>query len=266
MTYVAVLDIASFIWDHNDYEANEPKYHVMMHRMLNLQDHLIRNKSQILLRFELYDQIMIEFPHAIVSSRFSDFTHRTLRFFMDIGERMKIFPARTLSITSAPILFKDHFSATTKSEVQYLLNQIHSEPKPDVKFFTYEYLWAGGNLKTVNGNDELEHETLVADDVKYLEKFFTRYRLTFEHNNKHDRYNEGTYISGLSCYNDRTQDTRHAQSLLDTSKKHGNNYYNYDLINDVWVVFRQTRDNIYHAHDERNLSNIPNEIRKHFSK
>jgi hypothetical protein len=265
MQYLAAIDISSFIWEEAHYNDNEDAYFIMMGQMLDVQDRLIVNKSNVLLRVELYQRIMVEFPYAIVSGKFHDFSRRTLKFFADLGDRMEVHGSTNNHVASNPNLIKDHFTPETTVEVQYLINQIHRQEDPTIKFFTYDCVWAGGLLQTTEGQQNVQHETLVAQAVN-LDAFFNKYKNTFEFSDKHERYKAGQFVSTLSCYNERLADNRKAQQLLDSAILDGRNYYNYDLENDVWVVFRPTRDNIYHAHDESDVEKIPGGVRRRFSK
>jgi len=77
---------------------------------------------------------------------------------------------------------------------------------------------------------------------------------------------KGNFESQLSCYCDN--DASIVQDILDKRCKtcFGNNsYYGYDSLNNVYVVFRITLNNIYHAYDMYDIERVPQEVKKEFN-
>jgi hypothetical protein len=269
MEYIAVIDISSFIWSQNDFDENKNKYYELMQSLPNLYSKIIENKTSVLLREELYEQILANFPYNITNENY-DFQLSTLDFLTNLGSRMVVYSATKITtIKSIPDINKNYYNKATEQEIVHLLTRIHTIRIPASKFFTFQYLWDyDGNLNTVNktGNVKYEVETICYDNEEELDHFFSRYRRIFDHNPKHNQFNTGESISPLSCYNERRGNKVNAQLFLDEAEQFNNLFYNFDTVNSVYVVFRNTNNNIYHGYDEGNLNNIPSEIRRKFNK
>jgi hypothetical protein len=270
MEFIAVIDISSFIWCQNHFDANTSKYYELMQSLPNLFTKITDNKTNVLLRKELYEQILSNFPYRIIPNENFDFQVTTLGFLTTLGSRMIEYPSTDItSISSIPDISKQHFNGNTKVEVRYLLNRMHTQRTPPSKFFTFGYLWNyEGNLNTIDDNDKVNHEieTICYDNELSLNNFFSNHRRMFDHNPKHNLFNAGEIISPLSCYNERIGNKDKAQLLLDESEQYNDLFYNFDTSNNVYVIFRNTNSNIYHGYDERNLNNVPSEIRRKFNK
>lgn len=267
MEYLASIDISSFIWCQDDFASNTNKYYLLMQTLPSLYTHITNNKTNVLLRAELYDQIILGFPYNKIPSANFDFQISTLGFLSNLGARMVVYPrSDATTTTSKPQLIKDHFSTSTNLEVRYLINRLHTIRVPESKFFTFSHIWnCTDNLNTIN-DDTYEIETVCYDSNVDLEAFFLRYRRVFEHNPKHNLHRAIGNISPLSCYNERIGDKNKAQNLLDRAEQNGDTFYNFDIANNVYVIFRNTNGNLYHGYDEPNLLLIPSEIRKKFNK
>lgn len=270
MEFVAVIDISSFIWCQKDFARNTNKYYELMQSLPNLYSQISENKSNVLLREELYEQILLNFPYSIIPSDNYDFQVSTLDFLTNLGARMIVYPSINISsISSNPDISKQHYDGTTKLEVRYLLTRIHTDRIPENAFFTLGYLWNhSGNLTTINSTDQIpyETETIQYDNELSLSRFFSRHRKKFDHNPKHNQYNSGGRTSPLSCYNERSGSIDKAQLLLDESEQFNEHFYNFDTVNNVYVVFSNTNNNLFHGYDEENVNNIPSEIRRKFNK
>lgn len=269
MEDIAVIDVSSFIWSQNDFDENKNKYYELMQSLPNLYSKITENKTSVLLRGELYEQILANFPYTKTNENY-DFQHSTLDFLTNLGSRMVVYPvSEVTTMTSIPDISKNYFNWITKQEIINLLTRIHTIRIPLSKFFTFQYLWNhDGNLITLNntGNVKYEVETICYDNVEELDGFFSRYRRMFDHNPKHNQFNTGENISPLSCYNERIENKLNAQLLLDEAEQFNDLFYNFDTVNNVYVIFRNTNTNIYHGYDEGNLNNIPSEIRRKFNK
>jgi len=268
MKYLAFVDLSSFIWSENDFKASPNKYYEVVQGMPELFNQLKINKSFVLLRQELFRQIQLEFPYKITEKKFYDFQKMTLTFLSKLGSKMIVYSnTSNINITSNPNLEKNYYSQTTNEEIRYLITRIHSETNPANILFTFKKLWNhDGDLSTCNQNISIKHKTIYSDDKKELEKLFLKYKNIFEHNPKHSKYKAGQYESHLSCYNDRKKDTTKAQKLLDEAFQYGNAFYNFDLKNNVMVVFRRHEGNKYHGFNHNNPETLPSDVRKKFSK
>ncbi len=278
MNFNTVLDISSIIWDKTDFEVNMDKYYKLVNGISTLFDKLEKENPKILLRNELLDEMINDFPFDSLPNHFYDFGKVVYSFLGNVGSNMITYSDQIISdIVSIPDLIKAHYNDTTKNEVNYLIAKIHTDSESQNVYFTFEYLWNGvDKLKTEVGEDAKEYETIISDNENELEDFFTKFKSIFEHNHRHDKtiYNtkekweeaedRDGFVSRLSCYNE--EDDVITQELLDNGLKSGECYYNYDSINEVWVVFRCHLDNKYHGYDENNPEKIPNKVRKHFNK
>lgn len=267
MKYVAVLDISSFIWCQKDFEENKEKYFDLMGKLPDLYEQLLENKAAILLKEELYHEIIQFFPYNSMPNGYEIFERLTFDFLSKIYKVHVYDSIDNSEIISNPNLVKEHFSKSTNEEVRYLITRIHSVQEPKNVFFTFEKLWEyESNLTTSLKETKFEYETVCSDDKNILIKYFEKYKKKFEHNPKHDKYKTGAKESPLSCFNERTGDITKAQELLDKSYEDGNSSYYFDVENNVWVVFRNHEENKYHGFDENNREKIPAWIRKLMSK
>jgi hypothetical protein len=270
MEYIAVIDLSSFIWDQTDFDTNKNNYYMLMQSLPNLYTKIEENKTQVLLRTELYNQILSNFPYSNIPHENYDFLVLTLNFLTGLGSRADDYSDSDIkSISSNPDISRQYYNYTLKTEIRYLISRLHSIRTPLSKYFTFDYLWnSKENLKTTNsiGPDSYEIETIRYDNQVKLDAFFQKYRRVFEHNPKHNQFKTGSSISPLSCYNERIGNKDQAQLLLDDAEQFSDLFYNFDTLNDVYVIFRNTNNNIYHGYNEQNENNIPVEIRRKFNK
>jgi len=285
MDFHTVLDISAIIWDKDDYNSvNRRQYYGLMNSTLNLLDKLKKEQPKILIREELLNELINNFPFDELPDNFYAFGISVYDFLSTTGSNIITYPDKVTSgIISIPDLVKPHYNETTKKEVNYLISKIHADTETDNVYFTFQYLWDDNEdkLKTQVSEDVKDYETIVCDklvkpnsELTVLDSFFAKFKPIFEHNPKHDKtgYNSREYWeiaedkdgfdSQLSCYNGK--DNLKPQELLDNGKKYEDCYYNYD--NGEWVIFRCHLDNKYHGYDEYNPHRIPNEVRKHFNK
>ncbi|MDP2161336.1 MAG: hypothetical protein Q8K02_12680 [Flavobacterium sp.] len=267
MKYVAVLDISSFIWSQKDFEENTEKYYDLMSKLPDLYDQLLSNKAMVLLKTELYNEIIQFFPYNSMPNGYELFDRLTLDFLSKISNMLVYESIDNEDIVSNPNIIKEHFAESTSKEVRYLITRIHSNQEPKNVFFTFERLWEyKGNLTTSILDTTFEYETVCSDDKEVLINYFDKYKKKFEQNPKHNKYKSGSKESPLTCFNDRIGDVTKVQKLLDESYESGDSFYNYDLENSVWVVFRNHEENKYHGFNENDREKIPASIRKIINK
>ena len=278
MDFNIVLDISSIIWDEADFKANTSQYYKLVNSISMLFYKLDEEKPNILLRDELLNEMRATFPYGKIPYGFSDFEFQTLNFLSNISPITYTDSIKS-NIISIPNLIKPYYNDTTKSEVLCLISKIHSDDELENVYFTFEYLWdKNDKLLTKASGKSKVYETIISDNENELEEFFAKFKPAFEHYSKHDKtpYNtkekweesddKDGFISRLSCYNN--VDIIEPQRILESRypKKLGEYYYSYDTVNEVYVIFRFTRLNIYHAYDEYNIERIPNEVKQHFNK
>jgi len=261
MEFNTVIDISSIIWNKEDYNSNMNEYYKLIYSVSMLLEKLKKSKSKILLRDELLGEMINGFPFDRLPNEFHTFGDIVYLFLGKIGSEFITYSDSTVTdIISIPNQIKEYYNDITKNEVMYLIFKIHSDDFKSV-YFTFEYLWEGlDNLRTKTGKDFKEYETIISDKENDLNDFFAKIEPIFEHNPKHDRIKSGNYEASLSCY-DGTN-TELPQKLLDNSIEINEIRYNYDSLNDVWVVFRCHLDNMYHGYDENNSNKIPNIVRE----
>lgn len=268
MNYQAVIDVSIFIWCEKDFAENTNRYYDLALQVPALFEKLNENKSLVLLRNELYTEIMQYFPYSKIPRGFSDFESLTFSFLGSLGSRLITYEGNESNISSIPDLIKVHFSNSTATEVKYLIGKIHTDRAIQSVFFTYSYLYGSKkNLKTVEKeNGTVEHFTVVSDVNDHLGSFFSSTKPIFQHSEKHHAgIKKGGYRSRLSCYDERIGNVK-AQKILDGATFVDGEYFGYDYEHDVYVVFKNTRLNIYHGYDEEDKGVIPQRVREKFNK
>lgn len=267
MSYVAVLDASSLVWDRDDFEANKNNYFELKTDLIQFIDKVEKERPNILLRSELLNQMLMGFPYDQMPNSFAPFKNIVYGFLGKIGSELIQYNADdSISLTTVPQVIKPHFVEEMILEMKYLLNEMHSNGERQTVYFTFKYLWGGnGNLKTAEDHAcEKEYLTIVSNDDS-LNKHFSQLKKIFCHSGKHHDGNEqGDYVSPLTCY--KGNDATLAQKYLDQSMQVGRKHFAYDDLNNVYVVFFCTINNEYHGHDEINLNKIPAKVRIKFAK
>lgn len=281
MKFFVVLDISSIIWNRADYEANTHNYYELAEHISQLIEVLQRERPEILLRNELLYEIVNGFPFDVLPKHFESFGTLVYLFLSSIGSNLITYPAYKIpNIVSIPNMSKTHYSDNTKIEITYLVSKIHIDDEIKNVFFTFSYLCGKiDKLRTKEGENSKEYDTIVADRGDNLEKFFANLKPKFEHNPKHNKSphktreaweaaeNKREFISQLTCYNGI--DNKRPQQLLDKAIKVEDCFISYDDDKEVWVVFRCHEQNKYHGYDEydeNNPTKIPIAVRTHFNK
>lgn len=273
MSFTAVMDISTFIWCEKDFYENKNQYIVLKNLAPSIYTQIKELKLPVLLRDELFQSIMIEFPYNMVEEIGYDFQKLTLEFLTDTFSSWILYSENDdNSITSNPELKKAHFSNNIKAETQsQVCHFFYNGQNPEHKFITYNYFFNQSNNLFVNKlNNNFEIDTLRYNSEKEIIEFFEKYRIKFEHNPKHRAeqyydYERNENISAFSCYHKQGQ--AEAQRLLEDAFLFEGNYYHFDLENNVYIRYIKTNGLIYHGHDLVNEgNNIPNKVKKYFSK
>ncbi len=279
MNFNIVLDISSIIWDREDYNKNKNEYYNLQLYISILLEKFEKEKPKILLREELKNEMTDKFPFNELPENFYEFGNLVYSF---LGNSSFILYENHVnnSIISIPNLKKEYYSEEIKQEINYLISKIHSDNETRHIYFTFQYLWNKNNvLKTKTDENSKEYKTIISDKDHNLNDFFENLKPKFEHNKKHNCHhnrtreawenteNKKNFISELSCY--RTKNDKKVQKILDKSIKYKSTYIGYDSENEVWVIFRNHTDNMYHAYDEYdcdNIDKIPLSIKSKFNK
>ncbi|BEV05944.1 hypothetical protein [Chryseobacterium gambrini] len=268
MSFAVAIDISTFIWCEEDYNANRDRYYNLLTIAPSIYEKISELKLPLLLKKELCESIMIEFPYNMINEISYEFQHITLSF-LTTTDWYPYLNNEEKSVKSSPILVKEYFSDNIQKEAQsQVCHLFYNGDNPEHKFIAYEYFFNQNNNLVLSKHDQnTEIDTLCYNSENDIIKFFNSYKIRFRHNPKHDRYKSGGIVSPLSCYNDRTQDVTKAQELLEKAYRLGDDFYCFDEENNVYVQFVSSNDGTYHGFDvsdERN--NIPSVIKNKFNK
>jgi len=259
MTESAVIDLAAFVWDKDDFNEDKYAYWQLISHKIKLLDELKKNKLKLLCRNQLRDNIWAEFPYNNAPISTKDMSNRITIFLTT--SKFEEYPSKIKKeLVSIPNQIRLHFSETIQKENSYLLSDMYTSDTTYF-YFTFKKIWNGiSKLILKKNDDEKDISVIVIKEEQDIIFFFNSYKPIFEHNPKHDRIKSGDYESSLSCFNGI--DNTIPQKLLDTAIEYKGVYYNFDSNNDVWVVFRNHLNNLYHGYDEINEQKIPIKIRK----
>ncbi len=265
--FTAALDISTFIWNPQDFERNKHHYYELISLSPTVFSEVKKNKIPILLRGELYELLLTEFPYVSINGINPDYGRTTLSFLVDVNWTIYA-DGDTSHMLTNPNIIKAYFSEDIKRESGSQIVHLFQNVQPEIKFITYHCFYEGqDDLLIERRDDKVKIETLNYSSEKEITTFFDKHKIKFKHNPKHDKYKAGGKISPLSCYNERTADITYAQKLLDTSCQVGSDFYNYDSTNEVYVVFVDSNDGTFHGFDLSDEGdNVPEDVKKTFNK
>ena len=273
MSITAALDISTFIWKEDDYNENKTHYFGLLEVIPVVYEQVINHKIPILFRKELYELLHIEFPYNMARTISNDFEPLTLSFLSKTSSNWSLYNFfNEDSITSVPLIIKPHFSNTTQTEARSQIGHIFiNYPFLDYKFIAFNYFYNHtDNLTLTKDNESKVIETLNFSSSRDVLHFFDKYKIKFKHHTKHRRegyydYDRQEQVSPFSCFHN--QGASAAQELLDKAFFYEGHYYNFDLVNNVFVRFNMTIAFEYHGHDLLDEgNNIPNQVKKKFNK
>jgi hypothetical protein len=277
-----VLDISSIVWDESDFNTNAIlHYKLASEVILFIQAFENCQNLKLVARVELLSNAMSLFPHKITNRReLFDFKRRTKQFLSNRFRDFVSYDIDSAVVCSQPNICCDYFSPDLKTEIGYLITEIHNNSEKHF-FCTFSTRWQDDkNLKTNNGNEKEHHTVIHKNSSPTIEEYyFNNIRSIFEHNSKHDSCKgvyydiKGEKINPLSCYDERKKDIKIPQELLDNSKKIGSERYSYDTQNKTFVCFKSHSDRKYHGYDlydeditDNDLRIVLQKIRKEFQK
>lgn len=265
----AVIDVSAILWNPEEFDHNLVKYYQIGGSLSSLMDRLVREDVIYLLRDELLQELFNGFPLNDLPSDFSDLGIAVYDFLSKIGDRIVTYESKAGKIKSVPDLVKKHYSESVRTEMSYLLRKIHSK-EVYIAYFTHTLLHGcTDSLQTVGDRRSKEHDTVFFDEEETVERYFLQFKRIYRPSPKHkydpkqEHTRKGVSIAHISCSDEE------AQELLNTAiceKGKEDCYYNYDLKHEVYVVFPQELNNIFHGYDEQNIYQIPAVIRKHFNR
>lgn len=272
MSFIATIDISTFIWCEEDFNANKNHYYNLLKIAPSIYQKIKEQKLPVLLRAELCGYIIGEFPHNMVNAISSEFGGITLSFLTNT----RWFPyidGYDKTITSTPQLVKPHFSDNTQVETRnQVCHLFNNKQNSEYKFLAYKYFFNQDKNLVLNKLGEIiEFDTLSYSTEEEINHFFESHKFKFEHNPKHTRkirYSDGEKISPFTCYH-QTDGKAKAEKLFEEAFPHEDFFYNFDLDNDVYVRFLKTHIDrpIYHGHDlSDEHENVPNKVRNKYNK
>ncbi|MBI2274727.1 MAG: hypothetical protein HYU70_13090 [Bacteroidetes bacterium] len=268
MSYTAAIDASCFIWDQQDYQANTFQYLDLTDKLTTFIDIVAKEKSMIVIREELVNELVNGFPLVLLPDHFYEFGSKVYTFLAGIPPaRFIMYAPNNTGVVSSPDIVKAHFNADTQQEVSYVLTYLHNKPaNPASYYFTYEYIYGSNNdLETKTKKKTNTCSTVFFDDEQTLKNFFLQFKKIFEHNPKHHNGKQpGDKASPFRCYDGKN--TAIPQDYLDRSFFDNNRYYFFDVIHEVYVVFFNHEQNKYHGHEESDLTKIPHRVRQHFNR
>lgn len=267
MNFTAILDISTFVWNQGDFNINKHIYYELIDLAPVIYQQVRDNRVPILLREKLYSLLMSDFPYQNINEINTDYCTLTLSF-LTSTEWFPYEDGETSSVSINPNIVKDHFSDGLKKESDSQMLHLCVNEASGYKFLAYNYFHNHTeNLLITTQTNPIEIDSLWYQSENDVVKFFEKYKIKFKHNPKHDQYKAGGKVSPLSCYNERLGDATKAQNLLGTSYPLGNDYYNYDAENGVYVRFVDSNDGTYHGFDVSDEGGkIPHEIKNKFNK
>lgn len=272
MNFTAAIDISTFIWCEQDYNANKNHYYNLLEVTPTVYDKITKLRLPVLLKKELLKSIMEEFPYVMINQISYEFQNLTLDFLIN-SNWYPYSDSDDNAITSVPLLKKMHFSDSIKFETQNQISHLfHNGKNPEHKFIAYRYFFNNENNLILNKQTvDNEIETLIYSTEKEIIDFFEKHRLKFEHNPKHTRalrYSDGEKISPLTCYHQPNGKAR-TEKLFEEAVFHDGYFYNFDLDNNVYIRFLKTHVDkpIYHGHDLSDENqDVPDKVRNKYNK
>ena len=270
MNFTAAIDVSTFIWSNDDFDAQRHNYYHLIRMMPSMFEQIEKCKMELLFRQYLYHLIMAEFPYIMVNDISRDYGRLTFAFFVNTVDNWRLYSKMDVELTSTrPPIIKKYYSHQIQAEIQCQIDHIFYHEEQIHKFITYSYFYNYDTNLTISDGQKraLEIETLCYNSEEGIAKFFDDHKIKFEHNPKHNIYKAGGRISPLSCYNERLKDTTQAQQLLSSAVLLEGDYYNYDSDNSVYVVFVATGGTMFHGFDLSDEGeNVPHSIKSKFNK
>lgn len=272
MSFVAAIDISTFIWCEQDFNTNKNQYYNLLKVVPTIYEKIEELNLSVLLRVELYNSITGEFPHKMVNMISKEFGELTLSFLTKTNWFSYV-ENDDETIAPLPELKKKHYNENISIELQSQLCHIfYNNTKPENKFISYNYFFnCNDNLVLNNKIETIEVDTLNYNTEEDVIKFFNKHKLRFEHNPKHTRnvrYMAGEKISPFTCYYQSNGEEK-AKRLFKEAIFCNGYFYNFDIENGVYVRFLKTHIDrpIYHAHDlSDENNNVPHEIKMKIKK
>lgn len=273
------IDASAIIWDEHHYEENRYLYRNLLLGLSKMT--LALENLKILINPELQSELINGFPYSEISKQDNDLwgnIDSLYSFLSNIGSKAIPYEKINLEgLISNPNQIKAHFNDRTQSEVHELMGYFHENPDKRRVYFSFSMFWNESDILVTELDEQEEHKAVIIDRGTEFDEYLNQFILKFEHKSKHDISQYGNkeawlnrdanedFISQLSCMSTGPEE---AERLLNKryDVEFGNDsFYCYDSVNEVYVVFRKTGNNIYHAHDEYDIRKIPKVVLSHFN-
>lgn len=265
MNFYSVIDTGAIVWDLPDMEANERKYYALSNLFGDFIEVMKVEKPKILFRKEFREHLMKEFPWTSNgASKFWELS-RDVYSFLSNTELAQFEVSEDDGTSSNPNIMYEYYSENVRTEVGYLIRELHSSVS-NIKYFTFCPIWnTGENLITIKEGDEDKSYETIVHCTNELQNFIRNLRPKFEHSPKHNklisrkdiargyRLIDGKKIYPFSA--NYSHNPEYAQILLNNAISHelepGKLYY-YDNENNespTFVCFMNTGGRVYHGFD-----------------
>ena len=261
MEFYTVIDTGAFVWDRNKLEEDDRRYYALSALLIDFLNVMKVEKPTIFLRGELRDQIFCEFPWEFQGIPNFWELSRSVAAFLSNADITQFDASVIDDTTSQPTIIYEYYSDAVKSEIGYLIREMHSNTS-NIKYFTFCPIWnEKEQLVTKRGETEKLYETVV-HCTNELQTFIEGLKPKFVHSQKHNRLIRKVdiergfrLIDGKRVYPfsaNYSEIPNHAQSLLELSITHelepGKAFY-FDYDNNTFVCFMKTGGRIYHGFD-----------------
>ena len=261
MDFYTVVDTAAFIWDREQSQANDSRYYALSLLIVDFLKIMEVEKPRLFLRNELKDHIFAEFPWD--SQDYPNFWEvcRTVAAFLGNTESVPFNASDIDDTTSNPNIVYQYYSDSVKTEIGYLIREMHSS-ESNIKYFTFCPIWnLGDQLVTNKEQTDKAYDTIVQCEHE-LQTFLEGLRPKFVHSPKHDRLIRRVDIErgyrlmdGKKRYPfsaNYSAKPNYAQNLLELSITHhleSDKAYYFDEDNHTYVCFMHTEGRVYHGFD-----------------
>ena len=260
MKFTAVVDIAAFIWDEHQFNADQTQFYSIMSSVPEVLSLIIKERIPVALRYELLYEIQNHFPYRENPRQYNDFRNITISQLTKLN--IIDYPnAAFKNLTCNPSLIREHFTASTQQELAHLISYLYSENESLQKLLTFNVFWQEDKNMIIRNGRNKEIITEVCDEKGKHQKIVNSLKKIFEHNQKHKLKESiaknGERASALRCYNPGFKDTTLVQEILDNSVYIEGSFYGYDYEHSAYVKFVNTNGNIFHGYEV-----IPDDILK----
>lgn len=262
MNQPGMLDLSSLFWDRAAFEGGRATFFIMGAVLQDTFNLLEANDSRVFFSDEILEQFFTSFP--LSEAKYSDLYLAAVGFFTRGPKRNLLeYPKATLEgLDHTETLKREHLSETLSKELDAMLSQIFRRPSNSMVFYTFKPLWEKyeEHLQISHGDKKVLCEALILDNGDTLLNYHNRKERVFEDSRKHlpnaaYRGKRGRIESPLSAMIDNGE--ARCQDLLDAAvgdEGDDDRMFSFDDIHEVVVVFDRHRENIFHGHDEVDLS------------